>query len=86
MEKNIIFVTKKNFFFNKLSLLLEKDGFILKKVSDLNEISVKSAKKTSLFFFLEFKDVISELKKLKKLTIQSLNLVVFKKKKYRNIK
>ena len=65
MEKNIIFVTKKNFFFNKLSLLLEKDGFILKKVSDLNEISVKSSKKTSLFFFLELKDVISELKKLK---------------------
>ena len=80
MEKNIIFVTKKNFFFNKLSLLLEKDGFILKKVSDLNEISVKSSKKTSLFFFLELKDVISELKKLKKLTIQSLNLVVFKKR------
>ena len=79
MEKNIIFVTKKNFFFNKLSLLLEKDGFILKKVSDLNEISVKRSKKKSLFFFLELKDVISELKKLNKLTIQSSNLVIFKK-------
>ena len=42
--------------------------------------------KNIFFFFLELKDVISELKKLKKLTIQSLNLVVFKKKKYRNIK
>ena len=79
MEKNIIFVKKKNFFFNKLALLLEKDGFILKKASNNNEISLRRDDKAFLFFFLESKDGISELKELKTLFGQNLNLIVFRK-------
>ena len=76
MKKNIIFVKKKNFFLHKLSILLEKDGFILRKISDFNEISFESSSKVFVFFYLESKEFLKEIKKLQKL--KNLNLVIFK--------
>ena len=64
MEKNIIFITKKNFFFSKLSLLLEKEGYFLKTLSRINERPEKSLKTPFLFFFLESKESLRELKRL----------------------
>ena len=78
MEKNIILIIKKNFFFSKLSRLLEKDGYLLKELTDENRVSEKNLKKSFLFFFLESNGSIKELKKLK---IKNYNLVIFKKPK-----
>lgn len=78
MEKNIILIIKKNFFFSKLSRLLEKDGYLLKELTDENRVSEKNLKKSFLFFFLESNGSIKELKKLK---IKNYNLVIFKNQK-----
>ena len=78
MAKNIIFITKKNFFFSKLSLLLEKEGYFLKTLSRINELPEKSFKKTFLFFFLESKESVRDLKKL---NTKLYNLVIFKEQK-----
>ena len=76
IEKKYHICKKKNFFLHKLSILLEKDGFILRKISDFNEISFESSSKVFVFFYLESKEFLSELKKLQKL--KNLNLVIFK--------
>ena len=77
MAKNIIFITKKNFFFSKLSLLLEKEGYFLRPLSRTNELPEK--KKTPfLFFFLESKESVRDLKKL---NTKLYNLVIFKEQK-----
>ena len=78
MEKNIIFITKKNFFFSKLSLLLEKEGYFLKTLSRINERPEKSLKTPFLFFFLESKESLRELKRLNNTLY---NLVIFKDQK-----
>ena len=78
MAKNIIFITKKNFFFSKLSLLLEKEGYFLKPLSRINELPEKSFKTPFLFFFLESKESVKDLKKL---NTKLYNLVIFKEQK-----
>ena len=78
MAKNIIFITKKNFFFSKLSLLLEKEGYFLTTLSRINELPKKSFKTPLLFFFLESKE---SLRDLKKLNTKLYNLVIFKEQK-----
>ena len=78
MAKNIIFITKKNFFFSKLSLLLEKEGYFLKTLSRINELPEKSLKTPFLFFFLESKESVRDLKKL---NTKLYNLVIFKEQK-----
>ena len=78
MAKNIIFITKKNFFFSKLSLLLEKEGYFLTPLSRTNELPEKSFKTPFLFFFLESKE---SLRDLKKLNTKLYNLVIFKEQK-----
>ena len=78
MAKNIIFITKKNFFFSKLSLLLEKEGYFLTPLSRTNELPEKSFKTPFLFFFLESK---ASLRDLKKLNTKLYNLVIFKEQK-----
>ena len=78
MAKNIIFITKKNFFFSKLSLLLEKGGYRLKTLSRINELPEKSLKIPFLFFFLESKESVRDLKKL---NTKLYNLVIFKEQK-----
>ena len=78
MAKNIIFITKKNFFFSKLSLLLEKEGYFLKTLSRINELPEKSFKTPFLFFFLESKESVRDLKKL---NTKLYNLVIFKEQK-----
>ena len=78
MAKNIIFITKKNFFFSKLSLLLEKEGYFLKTLSRINELPKKSFKTPFLFFFLESKESVRDLKKL---NTKLYNLVIFKEQK-----
>ena len=78
MAKNIIFITKKNFFFSKLSLLLEKEGYFLKPLSRINELPEKSFKTPFLFFFLESKESVRDLKKL---NTKLYNLVIFKEQK-----
>ena len=78
MAKNIIFITKKNFFFSKLSLLLEKEGYFLKTLSRTNELPEKSLKTPFLFFFLESKESVKDLKKL---NTKLYNLVIFKEQK-----
>ena len=78
MAKNIIFITKKNFFFSKLSLLLEKEGYFLKTLSRINELQEKSFKTPFLFFFLESKESVRDLKKL---NTKLYNLVIFKEQK-----
>ncbi len=78
MAKSIIFITKKNFFFSKLSLLLEKEGYFLKTLSRINELPKKSFKTPFLFFFLESK---ASLRDLKKLNSKLYNLVIFKEQK-----
>jgi len=74
LEKNIIFVEKKNFFFSKLSILLEKDGFIFEKLSNKKKILEKNVNKAFLFFFYESKESIIQLKRIK---LQNLNLIIF---------
>ena len=74
MEKNIIFVEKKNFFFSKLSILLEKDGFIFEKLSNKKKILETNVNKAFFFFFYESKESIIQLKKIK---LQNLNLIIF---------
>ena len=78
MAKNIIFITKKNFFFSKLSLLLEKEGYFLTPLSRTNELPEKSFKTPFLFFFLESKESVRDLKKL---NTKLYNLVIFKEQK-----
>lgn len=78
MAKNIIFITKKNFFFSKLSLLLEKEGYFLTPLSRTNELPEKSLKTPFLFFFLESKESVRDLKKL---NTKLYNLVIFKEQK-----
>ena len=78
MAKNIIFITKKNFFFSKLSLLLEKEGYFLKTLSRINELPEKSLKTPFLFFFLESNESVKDLKKL---NTKLYNLVIFKEQK-----
>ncbi len=78
MAKNIIFITKKNFFFSKLSLLLEKEGYFLTPLSRANELPEKSFKTPFLFFFLESKESVRDLKKL---NTKLYNLVIFKEQK-----
>ncbi len=78
MAKNIIFITKKNFFFSKLSLLLEKEGYLLTPLSRTNELPEKSFKTPFLFFFLESKESVRDLKKL---NTKLYNLVIFKEQK-----
>ena len=78
MAKSIIFITKKNFFFSKLSLLLEKEGYFLKTLSRINEPPKKSFKTPFLFFFLESKESVRDLKKL---NTKLYNLVIFKEQK-----
>ena len=78
MAKNIIFITKKNFFFSKLSVLLQKEGYFLKTLSRINELQEKSFKKHLLFFFLESKESVRDLKKL---NTKLYNLVIFKERK-----
>ena len=78
MAKNIIFITKKNFFFSKLSLLLEKEGYFLTPLSRTNELPEKSFKTPFLFFFLESKESVRDLKKL---NTKFYNLVIFKEQK-----
>ena len=80
MKKNIIFVVKKNFFFNKLSLLLEKEGFVFKKISLVNKDLLKQLNGNLLFFLCESKETISELSNLKNLRAPNLNLIIFKTK------
>jgi|TARA_A100001388_G_scaffold111072_1_gene81616 hypothetical protein len=78
LAKNIIFITKKNFFFSKLSLLLEKEGYFLTPLSRTNELPEKSFKTPFLFFFLESKESVRDLKKL---NTKLYNLVIFKEQK-----
>ena len=78
MAKNIIFIIKKNFFFSKLSLLLEKEGYFLTPLSRTNELPEKSFKTPFLFFFLESKESVRDLKKL---NTKLYNLVIFKEQK-----
>ena len=78
MAKNIIFITKKNFFFSKLSLLLQKEGYFLTPLSRTNELPEKSFKTPFLFFFLESKESVRDLKKL---NTKLYNLVIFKEQK-----
>ena len=78
MAKSIIFITKKNFFFSKLSLLLEKEGYRLKTLSRINELPEKSLKIPFLFIFLESKESVKELKRL---NTKLYNLVIFKEQK-----
>ena len=78
MAKNIIFITKKNFFFSKLSPLLEKEGYFLTPLSRTNELPEKSFKTPFLFFFLESKESVRDLKKL---NTKLYNLVIFKEQK-----
>ena len=78
MAKNIIFITKKNFFFSKLSLLLEKEGYRLKTLSRINEHPEKSLKIPFLFIFLESKESVKELKRL---NTKLYNIVIFKDQK-----
>ena len=78
MAKNIIFITKKNFFFSKLSPLLEKEGYFLKTLSRINELPEKSLKTPFLFFFLESNESVKDLKKL---NTKLYNLVIFKEQK-----
>ncbi len=78
MAKNIIFITKKNFFFSKLSLLLEKEGYFLTPLSRTNELPEKRFKTPFLFFFLESKESVRDLKKL---NTKLYNLVIFKEQK-----
>ena len=78
MAKNIIFITKKNFFFSKLSLLLEKEGYFLTPLSRTNELPEKSFKTPFLFFLLESKESVRDLKKL---NTKLYNLVIFKEQK-----
>jgi hypothetical protein len=56
LEKNIIFVEKKNFFFSKLSILLEKDGFIFEKLSNKKKILEKNVNKAFFFFSMSQKN------------------------------
>ena len=61
MAKNIIFITKKNFFFSKLSLLLEKEGYFLTPLSRANELPEKlNTKLYNLVIFKEQKINIDE--------------------------
>ena len=78
MAKNIIFIIKKNFFFSKLSLLLEKEGYFLTPLSRTNELPEKIFKNPFLFFFLESKESVRDLKKL---NTKLYNLVIFKEQK-----
>ena len=78
MAKNIIFITKKNFFFSKLSLLLEKEGYFLTPLSRTNELPEKSLKNSFFIFFLESKESVRDLKKL---NTKLYNLVIFKEQK-----